>query len=85
MRKTDTMLKDYVQKLSLENLKFLNERLNGRLCGDLAETLDFLSKNTEMDRWLGSAKNGPDIFNMLDTAQEYIDREYYRRLPEYVG
>ena len=84
MRKLDPMLKDYCSKLSIDNLRFLSDRLDNRLGGDLAEALDFMSKNQEIDRWLNSAKSCDDLYNMIDTAQEYIYREASRRVPEMV-
>lgn len=84
MRKLDTMLKDYVSKITNDNLKFLSERLNNRLNGDLAEALNFMSNNQELDRWLGAAKTCDDFYDLVDTAQEYVFREYDRRIPDLV-
>lgn len=82
MRKSDTMLKEYVQKLNNDNLKFLSDRLNNRLNGDLAEALNFMSNNQELDRWLSNARSSEDLYDNIDTAQEYVFREYDRRIPE---
>lgn len=84
MRKVEVLLRDYVSKLSLDNLRFLTERLNDRYSGDLAEALDFLAKNSELDRWLSSAKSGVELFEMIELIQEYVTKEFSRKSPEIV-
>lgn len=79
MKKPETLLKEYVTRLSDENLKFANGRLTQRLAGDLPEVLDFFSKSNDMDRWLSSAKTCDDFYNMLDFAHKVLDKEYTKR------
>jgi len=79
MKKPETLLKEYAQRLSDENLKFVNGRLTQRLAGDLPEVLDFFSKSNDVDRWLSSAKSCWDLYDMLDTAHKFVDKEYTRR------
>lgn len=82
MKKSDTMLKEYVQNLSDDNLKWVTGRLNQRLTGDLPEALDFFSNANDMDRWLASAKSCNDLYDMLDLAQRHVDKEYTKRFDE---
>jgi hypothetical protein len=80
MKKTETLLKEYVSKLSEDNLKFLAGRFTQRLPGDLAEAINFLSETNEMDRWLSSAKGSWDFYDMLDQVAKYVKREFDRRI-----
>ena len=79
MKKPDVYLKEYCQRLSDDNLKFLAARLNQRLSGDVAEVLDFLSNVREIDRWLSSAATCDDLYNMVDLVHTSVTREYERR------
>jgi len=79
MKKPDVYLKEYCQRLSDDNLKFLAGRLNQRLSGDVAEVLDFLCNVREIDRWLGSAQTSGDLFDMIDLVHTSVVREYDRR------
>lgn len=79
MKKPDVYLKEYCQRLSDDNLKFLAARLNQRLSGDVAEVLDFLSNVREIDRWLSSASTCDDLYNMVDLVHTSVTREYERR------
>lgn len=79
MKKPDMLVKDYVAKLSEDNLKFLNSRLGQRLSGDLPEALNFLSGNHEMDRYLAAAKTCNELYDIADQLELAVDREYDRR------
>lgn len=84
MKKLDNMLKDYVSKLSNENLKFIVERLTTRMSGDMADALDFVAKSNDVDKWLQSAKTCMEFYDMADLLLEYGEREYRKRIPEFV-
>jgi hypothetical protein len=71
----DTYLKEYCQRLSDDNLKFLTQRLTQRLLGDTAEVVDFLSPTKEIDKWLCSASSCEDFYGMLDHIQAIIEKE----------
>ena len=79
MKKPDVYLKEYAQRLSEDNLKFLNQRLSQRLGGDVAEALDFLSGVKEIDRWLSSAASNDEIYDMLDLVESALTAENDRR------
>ena len=80
MKKIETLLKEYVSKLSEDNLKFLAGRFTQRLPGDLAEAIDFLSETAEMDRFLSSAKGAWEFYDMLDQVAKYVEFDYDRRI-----
>lgn len=79
MKKPDIYLKEYCQRLSEDNLKFLAGRLSQRLSGDIAEVLDFLGNVKEIDRWLSSAHTCNDLFNMIDLVHASVMRECEKR------
>ena len=85
MKKLDTVLKEYVSRLSLDNLKYLVVRLEDRIGADLAEALDACSSCQDLDRWLSSAKSYTEFYDMVDTIQEYVSRELGKRVPELQG
>lgn len=82
MKKLDTVLKEYVSRISLDNLKYLAVRLEERIGADLAEALEACSSCQDLDRWLSSAKSYTEFYNMVDTIQEYVNRELDKRVPE---
>lgn len=71
----DVYLKEYCQRLSDDNLKFLTQRLTQRLLGDTAEVIDFLSSTKEIDRWFSSASSSQDFYGMLDLFQSIVEKE----------
>jgi len=71
----DTYLKEYCQRLSDDNVKFLTQRLTQRLLGDTAEVIDFLSSTKEIDKWLSSAATSQDFYEMLDMFQSIVEKE----------
>jgi hypothetical protein len=85
MKKVDTSVRDYVSKLSFDNLKYLAERFNNRIGSDLSECADFISKSSDMDRLLGAAKNSEEFFAVLDSVAVAIEREFSRRIPDSVS
>jgi hypothetical protein len=82
MKKVDTLVKDYVSKLSFDNLRYLAERFHNRIGSDLSECTDFVSKSSDIDRLLAAAKNGEEFFTVLDMVAFAIEREFSRRVPE---
>lgn len=80
MKKPEIYLKEYCQKLSDDQVKFLIGRLNQRLAGDLAEAVDHLSHVREIDRWLGSASDSNEFYDMVDLIHVAVGREHERRL-----
>ena len=80
MKKPDSYLREYCQRLSEENLKFLYGRLDQRLSGDVAEALDFLGSVREIDRWLQSAQTSNELFDMIDLVHAAVAKESERRM-----
>lgn len=82
MKKSDVVLKEYVSKLSFENLKYLFERFNNRMGSDLSEACSFLLSNPEIDKLLGTAQDGDEFFNIIDTIAVQIEKEFDKRIPD---
>ena len=82
MKKLDSILKEYMGRLNVDTLKYLAIRLEDRVSGDLAEALDVVSKNSEIDKWLRSAETCDEFYDLVDTLQEYVCRELNKRAPD---
>lgn len=79
MKKPDIYLKEYCQRLSDEQVKFLYQRLDQRLGGDMAEVFDYLSNVREIDRWLSGANSCDELYDMVDQVNSVVQKEYERR------
>jgi hypothetical protein len=85
MKKIDVVVKDYVSKLSFDNLKYLVERFSNRIGPDLSECIDFISKNPEIDKLLSATKSGPELWTVVDLVALYVDKELSKRVPDMVS
>jgi hypothetical protein len=79
MKKPENMVREYVRRLSDEDLKFLNGRLKQRLSNDLTDVLENLARANEIDRWLGNARGSDDLYDMVDVIQGFVEKECTRR------
>lgn len=75
MKKIDTILRQYVGKLSVDNLQWLSTRLNQRLGSDLAEALESMAHFADLDKWFVTAKSSQELYDMIDYAQSFIEDE----------
>jgi hypothetical protein len=66
---------EYISSLSEEALKFHAMRLTEKFSGDLAESLNELSKDKRIDSVLGSAESADELFSLLDQVRELILKE----------
>ena len=79
MKKPELYLKEYCQKLSDDQLKFVGQRLSQRLSGDLAEVFDYFKEIKEIDRWLLSASTCDELFDMIDLVDSSCQKEMDKR------
>ena len=79
MIKRSDVIRDYISKVSDDELSFLKERLSARLAGDLAAVLDILSKNKVVDQYISSSNSSDEIYNVLDMFEEQVNREFSKR------
>jgi hypothetical protein len=75
VKKSDTILREYVRKISDDDLRFLNMRFSQTLAGDRAEVAEVLAKDKDVDKWLSSATCAVEWFDMLDQMAEYVQKE----------
>ncbi len=55
MKKPDTLVREFVRRISDEDLRFLNTRFRQLLEGDRAQIANILSQDKEIDKWLAAA------------------------------
>lgn len=79
MKKPDIYLKEYAQKLSDENLKFLAISLSQNIDDDMSKVFNYFVEVKEIDRWLSSAQNSNEFYEMLDFISEITSKEYEKR------
>lgn len=79
MKKPDVLLREYVTRLSDEELDYLYLRFSQRIAGDISEALTLVQKNHEVDRWLCSANSAVEFFDMVDKLAEFVEIETKRR------
>jgi hypothetical protein len=70
--KISPALREFTQRLSESDRRFLGVRLAQRLSGDLPEVLDRLAGSGEMDRWLASAASCWELYDALDLIQKAL-------------
>lgn len=70
---------EYVSNLSEETLNFHAMRLSERYCGDLAESLDEMSKDHKMDELLSSAESADAFFVLVDQIRDVFLKECKKR------
>lgn len=84
MKKIDLVLKDYFNKMSSDDLKLTASKLDLRIGSDVADVLNLVSMHLDINKWLLSSKTNDELYDMLDTMMEYVDRELNKRESTYV-
>ena len=79
MKKPETMLKEYCQKLSDENLKWIHNRLTHRLGGDVGDVVEFVQNNRDVDRLFITAADTMSLFDMIDSLATAASKEAEKR------
>lgn len=80
--KADAVVKEYVKRISDDDLAYLGIRFKQSLCGDTGAIAQKLSEDEEIDRWLSASTSADEWFEMLDVIGEQIKIEYNRRIDE---
>lgn len=78
-KKPEVMVKEYVHRLSDDDLRFIVQKLSTRLGGDKGDAAAVFQKDREIDRWLSSAISGQDWFDMVNRIEEAALFEINRR------
>lgn len=79
MKRPETVLKEYCQKLNDENLKWISNRLSQRLGGDVGDVLEFVGNNRELDRLLQAAPDSISVYDMVDALAAAVQKESEKR------
>jgi hypothetical protein len=79
MKNPEVYLKEYCFRLSEDNLKKLYSSLNQRMSNDLAEALNFMGSNKEIDKWFSSAESSSELYDMIDMVGDFVNKEYEKR------
>lgn len=79
MKRPEVVLKEYCQKLSEENLKWIYNRVTQRLGGDIADVMEFVGNNREIDRWFQAAEDYRSLFDLIEEFSAAIQKEYEKR------
>lgn len=77
-RFSDTV-KEYARKVSDDDLRYLHLRLSQRIGSDVAESIELLQRNSDIDHWLSQAKSASDFFDMIDIVDQAVQNETKRR------
>lgn len=73
-KSVDQQLKEYVKKVSEDDLKFISQRLSQRLGGDLGEALNLIQERyPEINKVLSSSPNCIELYNAIDV----LDKQCY--------
>jgi hypothetical protein len=79
MKKSNSIIREYVSRLSDVEVIELSQRLNQRLCGDYAQVAVILSQDPEIDLWLKTATSADEWFDMIDKIGLTIETEQKKR------
>jgi hypothetical protein len=80
--KAEVIVKEYVKRISDEDLSFLGVRFKQNLCGDGVEIANKLAEDFEIDDWLSTSCSGEEWFEMIDLIADYVKSEYSRRVDD---
>lgn len=78
-RSDNSLLKEYVKKLSIDDLNYLMIRLSQRFGSDLSEAAEMMQKDKELDRWLCASGNSSEWYNKIDKINDFVKVEIDRR------
>lgn len=66
---------EYISSLSDDLLKFHAMRLSEKFSGDLAESLNEMSKDRRLDELLASSVSAEDLFVLVDQIKDLVLKE----------
>lgn len=78
-KKNSDVVKEFVKKMSDDDLKFVNSRLTQRLGGDIAEAIELIQNDKNIDAWFSTANNGNDFFDMVEVVHSVVQMEVKKR------
>lgn len=72
-------IKEYARKLSDDDLRFIHMRLSQRIGADVAEAVEFMQRNADINYWLDTSKSANEFFDMIDAIDNATQNEVKRR------
>lgn len=75
----ESLVKEYVRRISDDELNYLNIRYVQNLFGDKAEVAHCLSRDKQIDKLLAAATDAEDWFDIVDYIGEYVNKEHAYR------
>lgn len=79
MKKPDTLVREYVRRLSDDDLHNICTRLSQHVAGDWAECAMIFERDKEINRWLLSANGADEWFDMVDSIGQAAGIEMENR------
>ena len=79
VQRQDAVVKEYVRRLSDEDLSAIIERSAQPIRGDRADISLLFQKDKEIDRWLIQSKGAFDWFDRVEMIEEASSAEISRR------
>jgi hypothetical protein len=74
-----SVITEYVSSLSNEDVSFLSMRLTEKLSGDVAGSLDLISKDLKMDKLFSNTDSAEELFGLLDAVRDVANKENKKR------
>jgi hypothetical protein len=69
----DQQIKEFVKKISEEDLKYLHMRLSQRLGGDIGDSMSLIQNNyPELNKVLSTATTCNEVYNLIDLIDKCI-------------
>jgi hypothetical protein len=79
MKKTASLVREYVRELSVENLSDIVQKWSQKLSRDYADLAYFFQKNRPIDELLRGAQSAEEWFDLVDFIGEAANRELKNR------
>lgn len=77
--KAEAIVREYVKRLSDDDLMYLGVRFKQNLFGDKADVAEKLSQDEEIDRLLSTSTCSEELFAMFDLVAACVKMELNRR------
>lgn len=72
-KSVDQQIKEYIKKISEDDLKFLSQRLSQRLGGDLGEAMTLIQdRYPELNKVLSNTPNCSELYNVIDAIDRHV-------------
>jgi hypothetical protein len=77
--KNDLIVKEYIRRLSDDDLCAIVSRLTQPVCGDRADISFFFEKDKDLNKWLCQARGAFEWFDKVDLIQDQAVLEQNKR------